>query len=848
MKITTEDILGKSKPDFQFFTKDLEVKSTKDDKRIVIGYATTNDVDREYEVITAEAIEMAAQDLINSPTVFYEHRHSDFPVGKVIDARVKNGKMMVEVEISKTAERVWTLLQEGILRSFSIGGRFLETKQVMDKDLGRELTHITKMELFEVSVVGLPANPNALITSVSKAISKSLDEKERGDGQGQGGDRQGDGGADICVCPECDAEIAHVKGTPCNETKCPECGTAMIGKNIKEDKKIINIDEIQTLVPSKGDEKKIQSLKQKGDFISTYLNEVEYKQKITEQVYSYFKLALISKAVKEFQEKDGWKLKDVLNINEYTGKRTRPVYSKLQTSREKTEELLVDGFYCLEKGTDKLVVEIAPYYGCFGVNVYSDDSSKDLADNFIEGYKVYASENNFLKGEKITPQGKFLAIPETTFEDVKLEQDKKQAIKIGALEFFKKKDVYTKNKLPFKRGLIFAGEPGTGKTLVGKALMQETDNTFIWLTSKDLLTHWGDIDAKAFGRLLEMAKELAPSVLFAEDIDDYLESKLAIDTIKTQMDGLDSMDGVVTILCTNYPERIPKSLIDRPSRFDDVIIFNVPDETLRYEILDAHLKNVKIKNRKSVLTATAKNSEGLTGAHLKEVVIYSILLASDDGREEVTGKDFIKALDKVQKTIELIQTIDEKKSYVLKLKNKVIPELSAKEENMSKKNKEIEVELIQEVEDVVETEEITTKESTDEVQEEITEEIPEEVIEEEPIVEKSFEEKMLEGITQIVDGMVEIKSLITTNVKAIESEETEEEVVEEVVEGKSAKVKTQRKGVVSTEKDESTDEDKILEKIKTMSLEEIMNTPEVWNALDEDMQKSVKNQFFKNVI
>ena len=235
MKITTEDILGKSKPDFQFFTKDLEVKSTKDDKRIVIGYATTNDVDREYEVITAEAIEMAAQDLINSPTVFYEHRHSDFPVGKVIDARVKNGKMMVEVEISKTAERVWTLLQEGILRSFSIGGRFLETKQVMDKELGRELTNITKMELFEVSIVGLPANPAALITSVSKAISKSLDDKARGDGQGQGGARQGDGGASICVCPECGEEIAHVKGTPCNKIKCPECGAIMIGKNIKED-------------------------------------------------------------------------------------------------------------------------------------------------------------------------------------------------------------------------------------------------------------------------------------------------------------------------------------------------------------------------------------------------------------------------------------------------------------------------------------------------------------------------------------------------------------------------------------------------------------------------------------
>jgi len=849
MDITVNDIIESKEPDFQFFTKELEVKASKDGRRIVRGYATTDDVDREYEVITKEAIEMSALDLINSPTVFYEHRHSDYPVGKVVDAIVTNGKMMIEVEISKTADRVWTLLQEGILRAFSIGGRFLETKDVLNEELGKELTHITKMELFEVSIVGLPANPNALITSVSKAITKSLDGKARGDGQGQGGDRQGDGGADICVCPECDAEIAHVKGTPCNETKCPECGTAMIGKNIKEDKKIINIDEIQTLVPSKGDEKKIQSLKQKGDFISTYLNEVEYKQKITEQVYSYFKLALISKAVKEFQEKDGWKLKDVLNINEYTGKRTRPVYSKLQTSREKTEELLVDGFYCLEKGTDKLVVEIAPYYGCFGVNVYSDDSSKDLADNFIEGYEVYASDNNFLKGEKITPQGKFLPIPETTFDDVKILEAKKQAIKVGALEFFKKKDIYVKNKLTFKRGLIFAGEPGTGKTLVGKALMKETDSTFIWLTAKDLLTHYGDIDAKAFGRLLEMAKELAPSVLFAEDIDDYLESKSAIDTIKTQMDGLDSMEGIVTILCTNYPERIPKSLIDRPSRFDDVIMFDLPTETLRYEILDTHLKSVKIKNRKSVLTATAKNSEGLTGAHLKEVVIYSILLASDEGRDYVTGKDFIRSLDKVKKTRELIQTIEEKKSCVLEIKNKAIPELSVKEENMSKKNKELDVEITQEVEETVEVEEITVVDkSTEEVQEEAIETTTEEVIEEEVVVEKSFEEKMLEAMQTIADGISEIKTLVTPDIKSTEVEEIVEEVIEEeeVVDDEK-KVKTKRKGLVETKGDvELTEDEKLLEQIKGMSLTEIMETPEVWDVLDEDMQKSIKNEYFKN--
>ncbi len=460
------------------------------------------------------------------------------------------------------------------------------------------------------------------------------------------------------ICPECGEEFDFESAMELEigVLECPHCEGAVNKEDIVYiGKSLVDIDDIPRL------NVKNSKTYEKSDYISIHLNEESYKQKITEQSYSYFKLALISKSVKDYIKEDGWKCNDVLNIDSYSGKRTRPVYSKLPTSRIKTEELLVDGFYCLEKDDEKLVVGIRPYMSNFGVAVYSDNSSRDLADVFISGFETHASDNNFLKGEKITPVGKFLTIPETTFKDVKLDKNKKQAIKIGALEFFKKKEIYAQNKLPFKRGLIFAGEPGTGKTLVGKALMKETKNTFIWVTAGDLTTHWGDMDPQAFGRLLGMAKELAPSVLFAEDIDDYLEAKSSVDTIKTQMDGLDSMDGVVTILCTNYPERIPLSLIDRPSRFDDVIMFDLPDEGLRYDILDAHLKKVTIRDRVNVLKKIAKESDGLTGAHLKEVAVYSILLASDAEREEILKEDFNKSLEKIMNTRELIKTLQENK-------------------------------------------------------------------------------------------------------------------------------------------------------------------------------------------
>lgn len=229
--------------DFKFYTKDFEVDTKTSDKRIITGFATTSDVDREFDVISEDAIKGAAEDLLQNPTVFYEHKHSEYPIGKVIDTKIMGGKLLVKVEISKTADQVWTLIQEGILRCFSIGGRFLDFKTIHDKDLNKDIRLITKLELFEVSVVGLPANASAIITDVSKAIVKSLEtkqideleEKQRGEGQGQDNPRQGDGGADICICPECGYEQEHNRGTPCNEIKCPECGSEMTGKSKEND-------------------------------------------------------------------------------------------------------------------------------------------------------------------------------------------------------------------------------------------------------------------------------------------------------------------------------------------------------------------------------------------------------------------------------------------------------------------------------------------------------------------------------------------------------------------------------------------------------------------------------------
>lgn len=399
----------------------------------------------------------------------------------------------------------------------------------------------------------------------------------------------------------------------------------------------------------------------KLSIIDRFLNEKPHKQRSLSKSFPGFKGALFFKAVTEVL--NDYKVHSVFNLD--YGELSSPTYSYLEVGRGKREELLIEGYRLIEaKDNRRLAIFVEPGMRSMHLSLKYRENDNDLAIGFLKSVEKYMVDNNYYKGEKITAAGSFLPIPNLTFDDVKLADDKKRAIKMGALEFFKKREVYEKNNIPFKRGLIFTGLPGTGKTLSGKILMSNSNCTFIWVTS-DMVCYSEDVKY-----LYDMAKELAPCILFMEDLDNYLAKLGAVDVIKTQMDGLESVDGICTILCTNYPDRLPRALLDRPSRFDDLIIFELPNKTLRYEILIKISEAMSIKDKEQALNAIAEKSDKLTGAHLKEVLVFSILLAADEGREVVEYSDLEKALNKVLKTRELINSEISKldmKNFILSL-------------------------------------------------------------------------------------------------------------------------------------------------------------------------------------
>ena len=149
---------------FRFHMKFVESDSA---RRMIEGYASTRDLDRTGDVVQPGAFAESLKDYLSNPVVTYMHDWSN-PIGKVIDARIDELGLFIRAEISETADTVWKLIEEGILRALSIG------YEVVDEKLIDGVNQILRLRLYEVAIVSIPANRRALF-SVSKALEAGDD-------------------------------------------------------------------------------------------------------------------------------------------------------------------------------------------------------------------------------------------------------------------------------------------------------------------------------------------------------------------------------------------------------------------------------------------------------------------------------------------------------------------------------------------------------------------------------------------------------------------------------------------------------------------------------------------------
>ena len=216
--------------------------------------------------------------------------------------------------------------------------------------------------------------------------------------------------------------------------------------------------------------------------------------------------------------------------------------------------------------------------------------------------------------------------PKLGWDDVILPAGRIEEIRDSVRSFLQAKPLYKELKLPFRRGFLFAGPPGCGKTLTAKVIAA---NTKVGVYLRPLK---GDMDERDLARAFHMPAEEGPSILILEDLD-RLQSgtKVSLSYLLNLLDGITAPDGLIVIATTNAPEKLDPALLNRPSRFDKVWHFALPGEDERLRLLR---KRGLGRFGEEALARAARDSRGFSMAYVQEAAVAALLRGINEGRPE----------------------------------------------------------------------------------------------------------------------------------------------------------------------------------------------------------------------
>jgi cell division protease FtsH len=243
-----------------------------------------------------------------------------------------------------------------------------------------------------------------------------------------------------------------------------------------------------------------------------------------------------------------------------------------------------------------------------------------------------------------------------TFEDVAgIDEAENELVEI--VDFLKAPERYTRLGGTAPKGVLLVGSPGTGKTLLAKAVAGEAGVPFFSMSAAEFMEMIVGVGAARVRDLFKQAREHAPAIIFIDELDAIgrargqfaiggsNEQEQTLNQILTEMDGFSSRGGVIVLAATNQPDVLDKALL-RPGRFDRRVVVNLPDKTGRAAILKVHTRNVPLAVD-VVLEEIAGATPGFSGADLKNVVNEAALLAARRDQHEVASKDFFDSLEKI---------------------------------------------------------------------------------------------------------------------------------------------------------------------------------------------------------
>lgn len=365
--------------------------------------------------------------------------------------------------------------------------------------------------------------------------------------------------------------------------------------------------------------------------------------------------------LEDFVKEEGYKLQF---FNYHTEGEVFPCkFSDVEYSPNKYKNCLEDGKFFLSKGKQSFLMHssMSKYDRVYELGITCPREHMEEAQQLIRKFRKYIEVHNIYKGARFKGDLSFVKQDkEYTWDDLVVDDATRQQIQRNLLTVLQNRQLHSKFSISTKRGIILSGEPGTGKTMLGKILCSTMkDWSFLWVSPGDL----GRIEnLKGYCHL---AKTISPTILFLEDLDLHFQSRDSnaenslLGELMNQLDGIDDVSNVVVVATTNRPGQLEDALAKRPGRFDKVIHFGKPDsKTL--QVMFERFGEGKLAeiNWEKLL----RSAEGSTGAQVKEIITQAILSrldsASFDEKEEFKlttselvaaartckGKDFTSAV------------------------------------------------------------------------------------------------------------------------------------------------------------------------------------------------------------
>jgi len=260
-----------------------------------------------------------------------------------------------------------------------------------------------------------------------------------------------------------------------------------------------------------------------------------------------------------------------------------------------------------------------------------------------------------------------------TFADVAGVEEAKEEVK-ELVEFLRDPGKFQRLGGKIPRGVLLIGAPGTGKTLLAKAVAGEAKVPFFTISGSDFVEMFVGVGASRVRDMFDQAKKQAPCIVFIDEIDavgrhrgaglggGHDEREQTLNQLLVEMDGFQGSEGVIVIAATNRPDVLDPALL-RPGRFDRQVIVSLPDIRGREQILKVHTRKVPMGDNVDV-TVIARGTPGFSGADLANIVNEAALFAARANKRVVDMDDFEKAKDKVIMGVErrsMVMSEDEKK-------------------------------------------------------------------------------------------------------------------------------------------------------------------------------------------